>query len=357
MSGKAKIAVIGAGWWCTEFHLPDLIKRNDVELVSVCRFGKKELNFVKEKFGFKFASEDYKEALSFDKLDGALISTPHPYHFQCGLYALTKGCHLIIEKPMTTNISDANEIYEKAKNLKKEIIIPYGYNYTNFMKKASELLKEKTIGKIKHISASMSSSTMDLFSGMPLKEAEDHTFQPLASTWSDPKLAGGYGWGQTVHLLGAIFYLINEDPSKVFCANSKTITGVDAANSISVLFENGTTASISGCAYLPKEVEGDHPVDVNFMEIKIHGTKGTLFLDVEPGRERLQIKTENDIYEHDMNGEGAHSYSTTPAINNLINVCLGKNFDNRSDALNGKRTITVLDLMYKSMKSGKAEEI
>ena len=31
-----------------------------------------------------------------------------------------------------------------------------------------------------------SSSLVDLFQGIPLSESNDHTFQPLASTWSDP---------------------------------------------------------------------------------------------------------------------------------------------------------------------------
>ena len=52
---KAKIGVIGAGWWATEFHIPHLKERDDVELTSVCKLEEDELKFVKEKFGFKHA--------------------------------------------------------------------------------------------------------------------------------------------------------------------------------------------------------------------------------------------------------------------------------------------------------------
>ena len=34
---KARIGVIGAGWWATEYHIPNLKQRDDVELVSVCK--------------------------------------------------------------------------------------------------------------------------------------------------------------------------------------------------------------------------------------------------------------------------------------------------------------------------------
>ena len=60
---NVNIAVIGAGWWCTEFHLPYLNSLENVILYSVCRFGNSELNLVKEKFIFTFASVDYQEAL------------------------------------------------------------------------------------------------------------------------------------------------------------------------------------------------------------------------------------------------------------------------------------------------------
>ena len=90
MKRKVNIAVIGAGWWCTEFHLPYLSSLNNVNILSVCRFGKKELNLVKNKYSIKYASEDFKEALSYKELDVAIISTPNTANFDCAKEALKK---------------------------------------------------------------------------------------------------------------------------------------------------------------------------------------------------------------------------------------------------------------------------
>ena len=49
---KARIGVIGAGWWATEYHIPNLKKREDVELVSVCKLEEDQLNFVKNSYPF-----------------------------------------------------------------------------------------------------------------------------------------------------------------------------------------------------------------------------------------------------------------------------------------------------------------
>ena len=58
-----KIGVIGAGWWATSHHIPTLKRRKEVILDSVCRIGKRELLDIKDRFGFHFATEDYKELL------------------------------------------------------------------------------------------------------------------------------------------------------------------------------------------------------------------------------------------------------------------------------------------------------
>ena len=93
------------------------------------------------------------------------------------------------------------------------------------------------------------------------------------------------------------------------------------------------------------------------IEIKIHGTKGVLFLDIEPNRERLTVKIDGDNIEHDMKGEGALTYSTNPAIDALVSACKGNVIDHGSDETNGYKSVQVLDAMYRSMKSQKVEDI
>ena len=39
----ARIAVIGAGWWACEFHIPHVLENPNAELVCVSSLGKEEL--------------------------------------------------------------------------------------------------------------------------------------------------------------------------------------------------------------------------------------------------------------------------------------------------------------------------
>ena len=72
---KVKIGVIGAGWWATENHIPHLAERKEVELTSVCKLEEDQLNFVKNKFGFKYASTDFKEMLNSRMGFGSVMTT------------------------------------------------------------------------------------------------------------------------------------------------------------------------------------------------------------------------------------------------------------------------------------------
>ena len=56
-----------------------------------------------------------------------------------------------------------------------------------------------------------------MFQGIPLSESDEHTFQPKASTWSDPSKAGGYGWGQLSHMFAGVYKVTKLNPKKVFC--------------------------------------------------------------------------------------------------------------------------------------------
>jgi predicted dehydrogenase len=45
---KLRIGIIGAGWWATFNHMPELAARPDVELAAVCRLGKESLGDPRE---------------------------------------------------------------------------------------------------------------------------------------------------------------------------------------------------------------------------------------------------------------------------------------------------------------------
>src|SRR3984957_21101719 len=101
MTRKARIGVIGAGWWAAVNHLPALKANNDCEVVAVNRLGAKELAELQRKFEVPLGFEDYRAMLDHVPMDGAVISSPHTLHHEHAIAARARGCHLMVGQRLT----------------------------------------------------------------------------------------------------------------------------------------------------------------------------------------------------------------------------------------------------------------
>ncbi len=250
MSAPARIGVIGAGWWAVVNHIPVLKTLPDCEVVAVSRLGADELRAVTERFAIPAGFEDYREMLEKVPMDGVVVSSPHTLHFEHASAALKKGCHVLVEKPMTTTAADARALVGIATAAGREIIIPYGWNFRNFAAEAKRL--SAGVGRIEHVVLHMANALDDLFAGEPMLETEGAMFRPPPSTWADPKRAGGFGWGQLVHALGLLFRVAEVEPAEVFAMTGASKAGVDYYDAVALRLAGGATASVSGAATLPK---------------------------------------------------------------------------------------------------------
>ena len=77
MTRRARIGVIGAGWWAAVNHLPVLSANEDCEVVAVNRLGAEELAELQRKFDVPLGFEDYRAMLDQVPMDGVVISSPH----------------------------------------------------------------------------------------------------------------------------------------------------------------------------------------------------------------------------------------------------------------------------------------
>ena len=78
-----------------------------------------------------------------------------------------------------------------------------------------------------------------------------------------------------------------------------------------------------------------------------------LLLDVEPERERLQIRRfdREDIFVQIEKNGGFCSYYTQESMNRFIDICRGESRRNCGNHKVGLKTVQVLEALYKSAKS------
>jgi len=345
---KARIGLIGAGWWATSVYLPHLKADKRADVVAVNRLGEAELEAVRRKFDIPSAFLDYREMLATAKLDGVVIASPHVFHFEQAMAALDHGLHVLVDKPMTVRAADARILTAKASERDRQLIVSYGWNFTPMAREAKRLIADGGVGKVRHIKLHMASPLRDLFGGEGLVESKNDMFQPAASTWSDPAAAGGYGWGQLSHALGLLFHVVDLDPVEVYAAAVSSQTGVDLYDASVVRFANGATGSLSGAGTLPKHV-------LDQVELRVFGTEGVLLMDLDG--ERLELRRDDRADNIVKLDAGAGVYPLGRSVETLVDICCGEPASNDAPGHVGRQAVEVLDAFYRSLASGKVEKV
>lgn len=341
-----RVGVIGAGWWASTLHLPELKADSRVTIAAISRLGRAELDRVCAAFGAQAGYEDYEEMLARERMDAVIVASPHTLHYRHASAALARGCHVLVEKPMTTSAREAQHLVRLAEEKRLALMVAYGFNFCPMVERARELLAEGTIGTVRHLNLHMASPLEDLFSGKGLLEASAAMFQPAASTWADPANAGGYGWGQLTHALGVLFYVADLEPLDVFARIQSSASGVDMSDAASITFTNGATGALSGSGLLPKHL----PIQLN---VRFLGSKGTLLLDVDG--ERLEVHRSDGSSSAMPVPTGTGLYPAAAPIRAFIDLCCGARRDNPAPGVVGQRSTEVLDALYRSATSQRVE--
>lgn len=107
---KTRVAVVGVGY-LGKFHAEKYARMPDAELVGVVD--------IDENLSKQVAAENQTAAFSdyrelFGKVDAASVVVPTPSHFSISRDLLTHQIDLMIEKPITTTLSEADQLIDIA---------------------------------------------------------------------------------------------------------------------------------------------------------------------------------------------------------------------------------------------------
>ncbi len=338
---RVRLGLIGAGWFATTNHIPILARRNDVELVAVCRLGRDQLKLIQEHFGFRFATEDYRELLD-QELDGVIVSSPHDLHYEHTRAALERGLHVMCEKPMTLRAEEAWAVVRLARERGRHLLVPYGWHYKGFIQEAKKIMEDGSVGEIQYVLCHMASPTKEFFAGKgTVPEQWTPTISaPEPSTWQDKKRGGGYGHGQVTHSSALMLWLTGSRAKRVTARMTSPNSAVDMYDSATVVLEGGAIATISGAATLP---DGD-PFQV---DLRIFGDRGALLVDVEAGRERVQLRRHDGRHREIAVSKGEGAYSCEGPPNRFVELILGEGI-NESPGEVAARSVELVEAMHRS---------
>jgi predicted dehydrogenase len=146
---ELKVAVIGAGPWGSN-HIRVYQQIDGVELKLVCDKDKKLL----EKYKNIKTTEDYRDILKDEEIKAVSVCTPASTHFKIAKDCIEAGKHVLVEKPLTLDSKQAENLIRIAD--KNKVVLATGqiFRFEPTIIRLKEEIKTGTFGKIYYISLS-----------------------------------------------------------------------------------------------------------------------------------------------------------------------------------------------------------
>ena len=212
---------------------------------------------------------DWKEMLSSDLCDAVIITVPHFLHHEIAIYALSKGKHVLCEKPAGVRASDVQKILD-AQNTYKGLSIATLFNQrTNpLFCKLKEYISTGEFDELRRVNWICNNWWRP-----------DSYYQSNAwrGTWNGE--GGGITVNQIPHQLDLLLMLCGV-PSKVYSTNRygchRNIS-VENDVTISLEYPNGATGVFVSCTHDPL---GTDRLELDFVKGKIvveNATHATIY--------------------------------------------------------------------------------
>ena len=201
------------------------------------------------------AFADHEAMLQQAAPDVVAIFTPPRAHYRAAMDALQAGCHLFVEKPLSTNAQEASDIVSLARGRGLRVGVGHQYRLSPSLREAGRRLDDGVIGPLRLVTASLTLPWLETHSG------------PEESWRLDPKVAGGGILTDAGdHLVDALLWTTGRTAVEVAAFQDRTDTGLDLVTTASIRLAGGAPATLALSAVSPGPL----------FEITYHGERGRL---------------------------------------------------------------------------------
>lgn len=272
---RARMAVVGAGWWASTAHLPALAADPRADLVAVCDPDPERARQAADRFG-STAYTSLERMLDEARPDGVVVATPHSTHFPIAETALNAGAHVLVEKPLATTAVDAWELVAVARRRERILAAGLTYQYAATAPAVREAVQHG-IGELRSVNAEFSSGTLALFAQTDAEASPADPTVPHGITYSDPATGGGQAHTQLSHLLGGLLWAAGRQASDVAAMTANHGLAVDLVDALAFRLDGGALCVASSTGTTPDGVQPRH-------RIRFHGTAGMVEWDMLAAR-------------------------------------------------------------------------
>jgi predicted dehydrogenase len=228
-----RIGFIGTGG-IAGMHMNNLRQIEGVELAAFYDVVQEKAQQRAQQFGGT-AFDHHRKMIDEGNLDAVYVCVP-PHAHGAELDVAKAGLPLLVEKPVSVNLKQAEKIAEAIESAGILNSVGYHFRYFDLTEKTKQMLKGKTIGMVLGY----------WMGGMP-----------MVPWWRRMDESGGQLVEQCTHIVDLARYLVGEI-TKVYCAAAlRTMTDVENNNvpdvtTLTMEFENGVVGTMNTSCMMPQ---------------------------------------------------------------------------------------------------------
>jgi predicted dehydrogenase len=261
--GAIRVGVIGGGIW-GNYHLKaakELEREGKVKLVAVAAKTEKTATIHSKTFGIN-GYTDFKQMLDNEDLDVVTVATPDHLHKEMTIYALERGKHVFVEKPMDLSTSGCKVMVDLAKERELLLQVDLHKRYDSYNIDVMRQVQAGKIGNPFYAYAYMENKIIVPSEWLKGWAAESSPF-----------------WFIGVHKYDFVRWITGLEAESVFAHGKKgklSSMGIDTYDAVSahILMEGGMTCTIDVSWVLPRQFEA-----VVNQGLRIVGSDGFVELD------------------------------------------------------------------------------
>ena len=146
-SRKLSVGVIGLGYWGPNL-LRNFADSSGFEVRWACDTRDTRLPPVKRRYPLVNVTTDPDKVLADTELDAVAIATPVDTHFKLASAALNAGKHVLLEKPMTRTVAEADELLALAAKAQRLLMVDHTFLFTPAVQQIKTRVTQGELGPL-----------------------------------------------------------------------------------------------------------------------------------------------------------------------------------------------------------------
>ncbi|UCG71028.1 MAG: Gfo/Idh/MocA family oxidoreductase [Thermoplasmata archaeon] len=330
-----KIAVIGTGYWGKNHvrAFNELKGEGVIDELAICEVDEAKAKEFSKIYHIPYVT-DYNELLNDDTLDGVSIATPTKTHFELAKKFMEAKKDVFVEKPMTTDSKEAEELIKIAEKSDKLLMVGHIFRHHSAVKEIKKRIERGDFGRIYYLTSTRFS-------------------------FREPRSDMGVMFALAIHEVDIFCYLLNtEYPLEITAQTSRFLQkDIEEVALLIMRFEDDTL----GYAFESWMT----PVDGKRRDLTIIGSKMSAKVDYLKPQE-LQLFDASII----PGGKGAYraeyegSYTVPIPYKEPLKEemrhfveCIKSRERPLSDMYAGKRAVEMIEIAFKSAKENRSLKV